>query len=108
MTVAESAKRRIKKVETVRQKAAKAETPKKPRRVKQAATAATGKVKQAGSLGKRQIHIVKLPDNRFGHFFGKSRQFVPKFFREAWAELKLVTWPNRQETFKLTTAVLLF
>lgn len=101
-------KRRIRKVETVRQKAEKAEVPKQPRRVKQATTAAAGKVKQTAQAGRREIHLVKLPDNKAGRFFGKSRRLVPRFFREAWAELRQVTWPNRRETFRLTSAVLIF
>ena len=40
----------------------------------------------------------------------KPRRFhiIPKYFRESFAELRQVTWPNRKETFKLTTAVILF
>jgi preprotein translocase SecE subunit len=101
-------KRRIRKVETVRQKAEKAEAPKQPRRVKQATAAATGKVKQVSKAGRREIHLFKLPDNKVGRFFGKSRGLAPRFFREAWAELRQVEWPNRRDTFRLTSAVLVF
>ena len=101
-------KRRIIKAETVREKAAKAEAPKKPRRVSQVASSASGGIKKASTVGRREFHPIKLPDNKVGRFLGKSRRFVPKFFREAWAELKLVTWPNRKETIKMTTAVIMF
>jgi preprotein translocase SecE subunit len=33
---------------------------------------------------------------------------VPKYFREAFKELKLVSWPNWQQSRKLTYAVLSF
>ncbi|HEX5395112.1 MAG TPA: preprotein translocase subunit SecE [Candidatus Saccharimonadales bacterium] len=36
------------------------------------------------------------------------RWMVPRYFINAWKELKLVTWPNRSETWKLTSAVFVF
>lgn len=98
----------IRKVQTVRQKAKKAETPKQPRRIKQVASSAGEGVKKVSEAGRQEFHPFRLPDNKLGRFFGKSRKFVPRFFREAWTELKQVTWPNRRETTKLTTAVLIF
>jgi len=40
----------------------------------------------------------------------KPRRFhiIPKFIREAFKEIKLVTWPDARTTFKLTTAVIIF
>jgi preprotein translocase subunit SecE len=40
----------------------------------------------------------------------KERRFhiFPKFLRNAWAEIKQVTWPSRKETARLTVAVLIF
>ena len=32
----------------------------------------------------------------------------PKYFRNSWQELKLVTWPSMKESLRLTWAVLLF
>ncbi len=65
------------------------------------------KAKLAGSfLGKE--YYMPMPDNRFGRFLNKRRSFVPKYFRESWAELKLVTWPGRMETWRLTFAVVIF
>lgn len=34
--------------------------------------------------------------------------FVPPYFRSAWRELKLVTWPNFRQTRDLTFAVIMF
>lgn len=33
---------------------------------------------------------------------------VPRYFINSWRELRLVTWPNRRETWRLTGAVLVF
>lgn len=33
---------------------------------------------------------------------------VPRYFINSWRELKLVTWPNRRETWRLTAAVFVF
>ncbi len=35
-------------------------------------------------------------------------RFVPAYFRNSWAELRQVTWPNRRETWRLTLAVFIF
>lgn len=101
-------KRQIKKTESVRARSQKAESPKKPRRIRQVTSTAGEGLKTASSAGRKEYHPIKMPDNRVGRFLGKSRKAIPRFFRESWAELKLVTWPNRSETFKLTSAVILF
>ena len=49
-----------------------------------------------------------LPEGKTGKILGKRVRIVPKFVREAWAEIRLVTWPNRQETLRLTIAVFIF
>lgn len=36
------------------------------------------------------------------------RWLVPRYFVNSWRELKLVTWPNRRETWRLTGAVVVF
>ncbi len=33
---------------------------------------------------------------------------VPRYFRNSWKELKLVVWPSRRESWRLTSAVLIF
>jgi preprotein translocase SecE subunit len=37
-----------------------------------------------------------------------GRILVPRYFRNSYNELRLVTWPSRRETWKLTLAVILF
>lgn len=108
--MAEAKKKRVlKKPVTVREQASKrtTEAP-KPRRLHKATSAVKKPLGAAKNLGKKEYHPVKLPDNRLGNFLSKSRKFTPRFFRDAWAELRMVTWPNRSETIKLTLAVFVF
>lgn len=35
-------------------------------------------------------------------------KIVPPYFKNAWAELREVTWPNRRETWRLTGSVFAF
>ncbi len=81
---------------------------KKPRRLKAASGKLSAPFKRARSFGAKEYHPVKLPDNKAGRVLSKRGRFVPKYFREAWAEIRLVTWPNRRETYRLTVAVLIF
>lgn len=108
--MAEAKKKRvIRKPETVREKAAKkTETTPKPRRLHKAAGAAKRPLGAARKIGRKEYHPIKLPDNKLGRFLTTNRRFTPRFFRDAWGELKQVTWPNRKETIKLTIAVFVF
>jgi preprotein translocase subunit SecE len=101
-------KRRIKKVETVRERATKSEKPKKRRIRQTVSNVSTGKLSLLRDFTQREYHPVRLPDNRVGRILTKRRKLLPKFFSDAWQELKLVTWPTRGETAKLTTAVIVF
>lgn len=107
--MAEPKKKRrvVKKTETVREQANKKQEPKQSRRISRTASDAAKPFKKAYHLGKREYYI-PLPDNKIGRFLNKRRRFVPSFFREAWQELREVTWPSRHETFRLTLAVFIF
>lgn len=108
--MAEAKKKRVlKKPVTVREQATKktSDAP-KPRRLHKATNVVRKPLGAARRIGKKEYHPVKLPDNRLGRFMTASRRFTPRFFRDAWAELKQVTWPNRAETAKLTLAVFIF
>ena len=35
-------------------------------------------------------------------------KLAPRYFLNAWRELRQVTWPNRRETWRLTLAVMIF
>ncbi len=108
-------RRVVKKSETVREKRAKAaeSTPKK-RRVKQAASQANKPVKAAGRAAARiagPFSFLLRP------FKTKPFRFVGRilykilgigYFANSWKELRLVEWPKRGETAKLTLAVFVF
>ncbi len=62
------------------------------------------------------------PLRQFGQFVGKLGRFrvirfvtrvlgrvlLPVYFRNSWRELRLVTWPDRRTSWKLTYAVIVF
>jgi preprotein translocase SecE subunit len=105
-------KRQVKNPETFREKVVKAaeggDKPKKSRRVRQAVGKVTTPVaspirKGAKKVGKSKAYKpFKKPLNIIG------RILVPKYFRDSWKELKLVTWPTWKESQQLTLAVLIF
>ncbi len=104
-----SKKRKIKtSPETVRERAQKvADTPVKKRRVKQTVKSVGKPFKAATKMGAKEYYL-PLPDTRLGRFLNRRRSLIPRYFRESWKELRLVTWPNRKETTKLTLAVFAF
>ena len=76
-------------------------------RKKKITSSASGKLKSTSNvLGKE--YYLPMPNNRFGKFINKRRHFIPKYFRDSWADLKLVAWPGRKETWRLTFAVFVF
>lgn len=95
--------------ETVRERAdketAKREKPTKSSKLK-------GKIHRPLStlrnVGAKEFHPVKAPEKKGVRHLNKRVHFVPKFVREAWAELKLVTWSTKKEAARLTAAVLIF
>lgn len=110
-----SRKPRIRKVApTVRERVetAQAEASKeKPRRVRKVLTGVSSKVPRP-----KVRHRLHFPDNKFfqvlrkvGRPIGKVlNKLVPRYFANAWRELRQVTWPNRGETWRLTVAVFIF
>jgi preprotein translocase SecE subunit len=88
------------KGETVRDKVEKtareieAKKSDKPRRLRVTTQKATAPLRPIGRF------LVKLAK--------PLRYIIPPYFRNSWRELKLVTWPNRRETFRLTGAVIAF
>jgi preprotein translocase SecE subunit len=44
----------------------------------------------------------KKPFRIVGHIL------LPSYFRNSWKELRQVTWPNRRESWQLTSAVIVF
>lgn len=117
MTVADASKKRrvIKKPETVREKRAKAVDAKpKQRRVRQAASQANRPIKAAGRGVAKTVKplspLLKPFRTRPVRFVGRilSKILFLGYIRNSWKELRLVEWPNRRETTKLTLAVFVF
>lgn len=98
-------KRLARKNQTVRQRA-QASTNSRPKRFRKSAGKITQPLKKASAVGKKEFHM-PLPDNRIGGLLSKRVRF-PRFLREAWHEIRLVTWPNARDTFRLTMAVFIF
>lgn len=101
-------KRRVKNPETFRERAIKAnEAADKPQRgtkVRQTGGKLTQPVRsKAGkawsSKGMRPVRTVSRP---------VGKVLLPPYVRNSWQELKLVTWPNWEQSRKLTVAVLIF
>ena len=101
-------KRRVKNPETFRERAQKAvdagNQPKSGARIKRAGSQAAGPVRRQISrvYNSRPLAPVRQILGVIG------RVIFPKYFRESWQELKLVTWPNWTEGRRLTFAVLVF
>ncbi len=66
---------------------------------------AGGKVTQpvTGPVGRILNKIFNRQPFRF-----IGRILLPRYFRNSWKELRLVSWPKRKEAFDLTFAVLAF
>ena len=102
-------KKRIRKQETMREKTEKAaKDTKSPRRIKKTASAVKRPVKAALDAGKKEYHLIPQSDTGLKGFLTKSRRITPSYFRSSYKELKLVSWPNRKETWRLVFAVFLF
>lgn len=57
----------------------------------------------------RVFAVVFRPLSPLGRLLKRLfRWMVPRYIINSWRELKLVTWPNRMETWKLTSAVFIF
>lgn len=103
-----SKKRRLRAAETVRERTEKAaKTTQRPRRLHRATGRLVKPLKTASNIGRREYYL-PLPENRVGRFLNKRRHIVPGYFRNSWRELRMVTWPSRRETWKLTVAVISF
>ena len=103
-----SKKRQLKKQPSVREKAAKASQPKNRRRILHSGRTKIAKpFKSIAKTGRKEYYL-PMPDHKVGRFLNKKRHFIPTFFTGAWAELKLVVWPKRKETIKLTFSVFMF
>jgi preprotein translocase SecE subunit len=96
--------RRIRKIETVREKVEKS-------------NAAANEVKTAGPI-RKTVRVITKPFRILGRGFKWLNRFkplriigyvlVPVYFRNSWKELRLVTWPSKKDSRRLTLAVMSF
>ena len=97
------------KIETVRERADKQQAKKgKEPRTRKMASAANRPVKGIGAVLGREFHPIKLPSGKIGTFLTRPRKFIPKYFKDAFSELKLVTWPTKRQAASLSFAVIAF
>lgn len=101
-----------------------AEKARKRRIIKPATTARLGTGKNSRATRPRRLKLpinrlaqprkqrpeyhLPLPDNKMGRFLSKKVRFVPKYFLDAWNELRGVSWLNQRETVRLSFAVFIF
>lgn len=82
----------------------------------QASTKRPGRLMRSLSTAVRPVKKLRLPDNKATRPIKKAVRgaskalswLVPKYFVNAWRELRQVTWPSRRETWRLTLAVFVF
>lgn len=93
---------------TIRQRASQAPSgSKKLRRLRSGSQTATRPLRAAAQFSKVEFYL-PMPDSRLGRFLNKRRYWIPRYFREAWHEVRQVKWPNRKETRHMTVAVFIF
>jgi preprotein translocase SecE subunit len=99
-------KRRIRKAETVRELSAKAVSPVNE-------TPSRGRLLWRGFTA--PVRLLGRGFAKLGRVLGKfkvmrviGRILLPRYFRNSWKELRLVTWPGFKQSRQLTGAVILF
>lgn len=98
-------KRKIRKIETVREKTVKtAEAAEKPSRGRQVWRGFTAPVRTIG----RGIAKVGHGLARYKVFRIIGRILFPHYFRNSWRELRQVTWLTFKQSRQLTVAVVMF
>lgn len=105
MAIEPKPKRRLKPARSVRERAQQSkEAPIKPKKLAKVYKKLKAPFIKTGTLLKRYrfFRIV----TKILKFIGKI--LVPQYLRSSWQELRLVTWPNRRESRRLTMAVLGF
>ncbi len=107
--------RRRKPAESMRERTAKTvNAPQKKRRIRSTASRAGKPFAAVWSFIKkiaRPFRFMLWPfKTRPVRFIGRTLASILlfRYFREAWKELKQVTWPSRQQTWQLTFAVFVF
>ncbi len=102
--MADKPKRRLKPAQTIRERTQQKEEPKKPKKMAKLRSAIAKPFRLAGKfLGNYKLFRAIAKVLRF-----IGRIILPKYIRNSWKELKLVTWPDRKQSLRLTFAVIAF
>ena len=80
---------------------------KKPRRIQTVTSKANEQTTRVRKRAQKAYYL-PLPSDGFVGKLNQHRSIVPGFIKNAWREVRQVTWPNRRETARLTVSVLLF
>ncbi len=105
----EKSRKRLIKSESMREKTSKAVSRSaKPRRLHRTASAVKRPLRAVHRIAKKEYYVVKPHESGFKGFLTKRRRWTPGYFRSAFKELRLVTWPSRHNTWKLVASVFLF
>ncbi len=107
-------KRAIKPTTSVREKATSAKITTKKRPVRRVLSIVWTPFRFVGRLIAKVLSPFSFvlkpfktkPMRKIGRILSKI--LLINYFRESWRELKLVAWPNKKETIKLTFAVIVF
>lgn len=97
-------KRQVKNPETFRERAAKAAEAPEPTRAARLKGTGSGRVRSITKPLGRPAR--KIGRSKPGRLLG--RLLLPRYLRDSWRELRLVTWPDWNESRRLTFAVLVF
>ena len=104
--------RRVKDPETFREKVVKAaeqgDKPSKRGRIRQSTKKVTSPVTRPIAKAGKKVGKSKIAKPFRKPFRIIGRILLPKYIRNSWYELKLVTWPTWKQSRKLTFAVLVF
>ena len=99
---------------TVRERSQQSQAPAKPRRLRASASKASKPFIFIGRLIAKLLRpfrfVLRPFKTRPIRFVGRllAKILLLKYFKNAWVELRQVTWPSRRETWQLTFAVFIF
>lgn len=101
-------KLRVKKQETVRQRAEKQFAKSAQPRRKKVASVTKTPIKGAFRILTKEFHPIKISKSKHAEFLTSKVTFMPSFFKDSFSELKLVKWPTFRQAMSLTFAVIAF
>lgn len=96
-----------KKRQTVRQRVEKSASSTQPR-IRKVAGSSVGSIKKVGKVLKKEYTPIRTGSSKAGKVLGSRSRLTPRYFIDAFRELKQVQWPSFRSAMKLTGAVFVF